>query len=110
MPPPPPPAHNRLSRSPLNGPQHAQQAASAIPAHVQGKPSPATPASLMKLPSSSANGGAVSSNAQTMGAPEHIEDFKLPEPSSQEDAKSCTARKQKESQHQLQSSLASTVA
>ncbi|RXG45546.1 hypothetical protein VDGE_03154 [Verticillium dahliae] len=79
MPPPPPPAHNRLSRSPLNGPQHAQQAASAIPAHVQEKPSPATPASLMKLPSSSANGGAVSSNAQTMGAPEHIEDFKLPE-------------------------------
>ncbi|KAM0494854.1 hypothetical protein ACHAPB_007903 [Verticillium nonalfalfae] len=79
MPPPPPPAHNRLSRSPLNGPQHAQQATSAIPAHVQGKPSPATPASLMKLPSSSANGGAVSSNAQTMGAPEQIEDFKLPE-------------------------------
>ncbi|KAM0281942.1 hypothetical protein ACHAQH_003288 [Verticillium albo-atrum] len=77
--PPPPPPQARLSRSPMNGPQHPQQAVSAVPAHIQGKPSPATPASLMKLPSSSANGGAVSSNAQIMGAPEHIEDFKLPE-------------------------------
>jgi hypothetical protein len=81
MPPPPPPM-NKM-KSPMAGPQHPQpyqQAAPAFPPHVQGKPSPATPASLMKLPSSSAGGGAApSTDPLDLGAADTIEHFALPE-------------------------------
>ncbi|KAH6689092.1 phosphorus acquisition-controlling protein [Plectosphaerella plurivora] len=83
MPPPPPPM-NKM-KSPLAGPQQHpqayQQVAPAFPPHVQGKPSPATPASLMKLPSSSsAGGGAVpSTDPLDLGAADSIEHFALPE-------------------------------
>ncbi|KAF6803203.1 Phosphorus acquisition-controlling protein [Colletotrichum sojae] len=80
MPPPPLPQPKQSSKSPFIQPQPQPQPQphTAIPAHVQGKPSPATPASLMKLPSSSAHGSA-SSNPQDLGASDHIESFKLPE-------------------------------
>ncbi|ROT40066.1 hypothetical protein SODALDRAFT_309783 [Sodiomyces alkalinus F11] len=76
MPPPPPPTpQSRLVKLLAT----AAAPPSALPPGIQGKPSPATPASLMKLPSSSANGGATSSSAQEGGAPEHIENLELPE-------------------------------
>lgn len=84
MPPPPPPQMSKM-KSPMTGPQNPQayqQPPSAFPAHVQGKPSPATPASLMKLPSSSssANGGSASTaDTLELGAAEPIEHFALPE-------------------------------
>lgn len=80
MPPPPPPLNK--TKSPMVAPQNeaSQPHPSAIPPHIQGKPSPATPASLMKLPSSSANGGSTpSTNLQELGASEPIEHFALPE-------------------------------
>ncbi|KAK2037044.1 helix-loop-helix DNA-binding domain-containing protein [Colletotrichum somersetense] len=78
MPPPPLPQPKQSSKSPFIQPQHQPHPQLAVPAHVQGKPSPATPASLMKLPASSANNSA-SSNPQDLGMSDHIESFELPE-------------------------------
>ncbi|KAK1965760.1 helix-loop-helix DNA-binding domain-containing protein [Colletotrichum sublineola] len=80
MPPPPLPQPKQSSKSPFvqPQPQPQPQPPSAVPARVQGKPSPATPASLMKLPASSANNSA-SSNPQDMGMSDNIESFELPE-------------------------------
>lgn len=81
MPPPPPPINKK--KSPMVVAQADalhQQPQSAVPAHIQGKPSPATPASLMKLPASNASGGSTpSSHMQDLGASEPIEHFALPE-------------------------------
>ncbi|KAL2757137.1 hypothetical protein ACRALDRAFT_2027028 [Sodiomyces alcalophilus JCM 7366] len=76
MPPPPPPTSQP---KPGNTPGTKWPPSAALPSHIQGKPSPATPASLMKLPSSSASGGAVPSNAQEGVVSEHIESLELPE-------------------------------
>ncbi|KAJ0326769.1 hypothetical protein COL5a_006649 [Colletotrichum fioriniae] len=78
MPPPPLPQQKQSSKSPFIQPQPQPQPHPAIPVHVQGKPSPATPASLMKLPASSANNSA-SSNPLDLGPSDHIESFELPE-------------------------------
>lgn len=78
MPPPPIPKPRSAKPSPFLG---AQTQAPHIPGHVllSGMPSPATPASLMKLssPNNSSSGGRPSSLEPL--ATDHIENFELPE-------------------------------
>lgn len=77
MPPPPLPKPRSAKPSPYMQPQNS--AAPAAP-HVSlpGKPSPATPASLMKLTSPNANKGTTTGSAESHEM-EHIETFELPE-------------------------------
>lgn len=78
MPPPPVPKPKSARPSPYMQPQNSAQPVTAPRMPMTGKPSPATPASLMKLPSPSISKNAASDNAG-QGAPEHIENFELPE-------------------------------
>ncbi|KAJ9157699.1 Phosphorus acquisition-controlling protein [Pleurostoma richardsiae] len=77
MPPPPLPKSRSAKPSPYIQPQaDAVHAGSHVP--HPGKPSPATPASLMKLASPNA-GKIAATGGSDSGAAEHIENFELPE-------------------------------
>ncbi|OIW34911.1 hypothetical protein CONLIGDRAFT_30882 [Coniochaeta ligniaria NRRL 30616] len=78
MPPPPIPKARSAKPSPFLA---AQTHAHHLPGHVllPGMPSPATPASLMKLSSPNNRVPSSSSGSQEPLAPDHIESFELPE-------------------------------
>lgn len=81
MPPPPLPKPRSAKPSPCLQPQGGSTPtiASAATARPTGKPSPATPASLMRLPSpNNANKPSVPGGSDTMAA-DSIENFELPE-------------------------------
>ena len=74
MPPPPVPKPRSAKPSPRTGPEHN------VPGvQLPGMPSPATPASLMKLSSPSNRTSTLRVSSQEPVAPEHIESFELPE-------------------------------
>lgn len=74
MPPPPVPKPRSAKPSPRTGPEHH------VPGvQLPGMPSPATPASLMKLSSPSNRNSTAMVSSQEPVAPEHIENFELPE-------------------------------
>lgn len=74
MPPPPLPKPRSARPSPRVGPEHH------VPGvQLPGMPSPATPASLMKLSSPSNRASAARVSSQEAIASEHIESFELPE-------------------------------
>lgn len=77
MPPPPVPKSKSARPSPYMGPQNG--AAAHNLATLPGHPSPATPASLMKLPSPKANKSSSRATSQEPAPNEHIEMFELPE-------------------------------
>lgn len=78
MPPPPIPKPKSAKPSPFLAPQTQ---AHHLPGHVllPGMPSPATPASLMKLSSPNNRGSGATASSQEPLATDHIESFDLPE-------------------------------
>jgi len=78
MPPPPIPKPRSAKHSPFVAPQSASSSASA-PVSRPGVPSPATPASLMKLSSPNNRSTASRPGSQEPMDTEHIETFELPE-------------------------------
>ena len=77
MPPPPVPKPRSARPSPHIPPQNNTSALSQAPA--PGKPSPATPASLMKLASPKSRSAPSSANQEAVTGGESIETFELPE-------------------------------
>lgn len=81
MPPPPLPPPKSAKPSPALQPQNnATPKLGPAPAHRTGKPSPATPASLMKLPSPSNANKPDAAAGPDPTAADNIETFELPEP------------------------------
>jgi hypothetical protein len=79
MPPPPVPRAKSAGRSPFLQPE-TQGPSPGLSAVVPGKPSPATPASLMKLPPSSGGSAAVSVVVEeNHHGTDHIDNLELPE-------------------------------
>ncbi|KAI0446823.1 helix-loop-helix DNA-binding domain-containing protein [Xylaria telfairii] len=77
MPPPPLPLPRSARQSPYIAPQNSEKPAPAplLKSH-NGKPSPATPASLFRI---SPRNQTADQNHADLNAPEHIENFELPE-------------------------------
>ncbi|KAJ2907069.1 hypothetical protein MKZ38_008637 [Zalerion maritima] len=78
MPPPPPPPPRSARQSPYIQSQKKRSTPKAKPAS-QVSPSPATPASLLRLPSPSIEDTIVVANGSDVVSPENIDNFELPE-------------------------------
>ena len=77
MPPPPLPKPKSARPSPRAGPEQVPAGANGV--QLPGMPSPATPASLMKLSSPSNRSSTTRVSSQEPAASEHIENLELPE-------------------------------